>query len=580
MKKKILLVYPEIPTTYWSYKYSISFVGKKALLPPLGLLTVAALLPENYECKLVDMNITHLLDEDILSADLIFVSAMLVQKNSFEKVVESCNRLGKTVVAGGPYPTSSHEKISGVTHFVLNEGEITLPKFLADYEKGNMKRVYTDETKPDITATPIPKWELLDISKYFMVSLQYSRGCPFNCEFCDIIEMFGRKPRSKTPGQFMDEINSVYRLGFRGTVFIVDDNFIGNKQKVKELLREIIPWQKERNYPFNFNTEASINLADDDELLGLLAEAKFSSVFIGIETPVEKSLELSGKSQNLKSDLLASIEKIQRRGIEVAAGFIIGFDTDPEDIFDLQLKFIKESAIPVAMIGLLMALPKTRLYRRLTDENRILEESTGNNTHNVELNFIPVLPKKVLISGYRRVIGELYTAKNFYARCLELLRRFPSQKKANRKISFDDIKALFKSIIVQGLSPNGLEYIKFLFRAFLIKPSLFPNAVAMTIEGYHFFKITEEILSADNFKSYLEEEEEKFFSKRTVEMIGQKNSVSARWNIALSRTSLRFKTKRRYQVLGSVSRSYVREALSSFETNVNRRSNEIKRTMQ
>jgi len=256
----------------------------------------------------------------------------------------------------------------------------------------------------------------------------------------------------------------------------------------------------------------------------------------------------------------------------------MGFDTDPEDIFDLQLKFIRESAIPVAMIGLLMALPKTRLYRRLASENRILEESTGNNTHNVELNFIPVLPKKLLVSGYRRVIGELYTAKNFYARCLKLLKRFPSQKKSNRKVTFTDVKALCKSLIIQGLSPNGLEYIKFLFRAFLIKPSLFPNAMSMAIEGYHFFKITEEILTADDFRLYLEKEE-KFFSKKAEDLIRKKSSVSARWNIALSRTSLRLKTKRRYKVLGSVSRSYVRDAFLSFETNVNKRSNEIKRTI-
>lgn len=496
MKKNILLVYPELPATYWSYKYSIKFVGKKALLPPLGLLTVAALLPEHYSCRLVDMNVQPLTDEDIIAADLVFVSAMLVQKGSFERVVSDCNRLGKTVVAGGPYPTSSFTTISGVDHFVLNEGEITLPKFIDDYEHRHAESIYIDETKPDITLTPMPRWDLIDINKYFMVSLQFSRGCPFNCEFCDIIEMFGRNPRTKTPQQFVAELDSVYLTGFRGTVFIVDDNFIGNRQRVKELLCVMITWQRERGFPFNFITEASINLAEDDELLDLLADAKFSSAFIGIETPVERSLELTGKSQNLKLDMLQSIVKIQRKGIEVCAGFIVGFDSDPENIFDLQLDFIRESAIPVAMIGLLMALPNTRLYRRLQSENRIVKQSTGNNTHNLELNFIPVLPEKTLVSGYRRVLRELYTPKNFYARCIELLKRYPARRKSNRRVTLTDIRALFKSMIIQGLTPGCIAYWKFISKAFFVRPSLFPYAVAMGIEGYHFFKITGELLGA------------------------------------------------------------------------------------
>ncbi len=514
-KQRVLLVYPEIPTTYWSFKYALSFVGKKSVLPPLGLVTIAAMLPDSWECRLVDMNAELLGDDAIAWADMVFVSAMLVQRASFEEVVARCNRLGRTVVAGGPFPTAMHNEIEGVKHFVLNEAEVTLPRFVKDIGNGVPRAVYSDEAKPDITSTPVPRFDLLNIDYYSTVSLQYSRGCPFNCEFCDIIEMFGRKPRTKTPRQFLREMEALHTTDFRGPLFIVDDNFIGNRQSVKALLREIIPWQKEHGYPFSLSTEASINLAEDDELLDLMVDAGFMMAFIGIETPVEESLALTGKSQNLKANMLESVRKIQERGIEVTGGFIIGFDTDPEDIFDRQIRFIRDSAIPTAMVGLLMALPNTRLYRRLDAEGRLLGLSTGNNTHDVEMNFVPKLPRQMIEDGYRRVLGEIYSPRTYFDRCLELLRRYPAKKKVNvkktsyrgktRLLSLLEARALFASLFRQGFSWYGLEYVRFIVKSLFINPSRFPQTVGMAIEGHHFLTITAEILAAGEFGRHLEE---------------------------------------------------------------------------
>ncbi|HQJ23688.1 MAG TPA: radical SAM protein, partial [Rectinema sp.] len=388
----------------WGFKYALKFIGKRASLPPLGLCTVAALLPEGYECRLVDMNVSRLSTEDILWADMVFISAMLVQKASFEEVVRRCNALKRMVVAGGPYPTSRNGEIEGVNHFVLNEAEITLPRFLDDLERGTPLRIYSDSTKADMRDTPVPRFDLLEIKRYNSLALQFSRGCPFSCEFCDIIEMFGRVPRTKPVSHFLDEMERILALGFRGSIFVVDDNFIGNAARVKELLREIETWQRRNARPFSFFTEASVNLAQDDELLDLMVRAGFEMVFLGIESPAEESLQSAGKRQNLRGDLLGSVEKIQRAGLEVCGGFIVGFDTDTSDIFGRQFEFIQSSAIPGAMMGLLTALPNTKLYRRLRSENRLLCETSGNNTHELDVNFIPVMERDELLKGYKEVM--------------------------------------------------------------------------------------------------------------------------------------------------------------------------------
>ena len=526
MSKKILLVYPEIPTTYWSFSYALPFIGKKALLPPLGLITVASLLPEDYEVSLIDLNVGQLQRRDIEEAELVFISAMIVQKKSFEQIVRMCNECGRPVVAGGPYPISSYEDIEGVDFFVLDEAELTLPKFLSDLEAGSPKKLYRDHDKPDITRTPPPRFDLIDIEAYDSMPLQYSRGCPYNCEFCDIIEMFGRIQRTKTPLQFVREMAAVYSTGFRGQLFIVDDNFISNRRRVKALLKEIIAWQREHNSPFSLSTQASIDLAQDDELLDLMVEAGFTMAFIGIETPDEKTLAFTRKGQNLKSGLMESILKIQKRGIEVTGGFILGFDTDPPDIFDRQIDFIQRAGIPIAMIGLLNALPNTRLYRRLKEEGRLLKASTGNNTHDLTLDFKPLMPAETLIRGYKRVIAALYSPKKYFERCSTLISRLPVKTKSVRSLSWIEIKALFLSIAKQAFSSYGIHYLRFLAAVLLTRIRLFPDAASMAIKGYHFFKITNEVAMAEEFSCRLTTARQSF-QPRVAEIIRKGKIVLA-----------------------------------------------------
>jgi radical SAM superfamily enzyme YgiQ (UPF0313 family) len=483
----------------------LPFIGKKSALPPLGLMTVAAMLPSNYEVRLIDLNVTNLKREDIEQADIVFVSAMIVQKQSFEEILALCGECGRPVVAGGPYPISSYREIRGVDFFVLDEAELTLPRFLADLEAGHPQKLYRDSGKPDITRTPVPRFDLIDVGAYDSMPLQYSRGCPYKCEFCDIIEMFGRVQRTKTAEQFLRELDAVRASGFRGSLFIVDDNFVGNHRKVKELLRSVIIWQKRHAFPFAFFTEASIDLAQDEELLDLMVEAGFGMVFVGIETPDEATLAHTQKHQNLKSPILESVEKIQRRGVEVTGGFILGFDTDAPDIFDRQISFIQQAGIPIAMVGLLNALPNTQLWRRLEQEGRLKRGITGNNTHTLSMNFVPRMRETDLIDGYKRVLVELYSPKRYFERCTTLLRRLPARLKAARSTSWVEIKALLLSLLRQGFSSYSLHYWRYLLGALLIRPTLFPDAVVLAIKGFHFFAITGEIYAADRLLSKMNE---------------------------------------------------------------------------
>lgn len=497
MKRKILLIYPEIPPTYWSFKYALSFVGFKTLMPPLGLITVAAMLPESWELKLVDMNIEPLKDEDILASDMVFISAMIVQRDSFQNVVSRCNSLGVTVVAGGPYPTNAYNIINGVDHFILNEAEVTLRGFIEDLEKGTPKKIYRDETKPGITVTPVPRFDLIDLTAYSTMALQSSRGCPFNCEFCDIIEMFGRVPRYKDSVQFVNEMESLYNAGYRGPLFIVDDNFIGNKKKVRDLLEHILEWQKSRNFPFSLFTEASINLAQDEQLIDLMVDSGFTSVFVGIETPNVETLAATQKQQNTKMDIMESVRVIQRKGIDVMAGFIVGFDSDPENIFDLQIDFIQNAGIPMAMIGTMIALPNTQLYRRLEREGRILRETDGNNTHSLEMNFIPNMPVETIKAGYKKIIETIYRPKNYFARVRTLMKLMPRTMGRQRPVTLNDLRALGRSLYRQGFSRYGIHYIHLLASTLWHNPKFFAGAVNFAVKGHHFFKMTSDILKAD-----------------------------------------------------------------------------------
>ena len=354
---KALLVYPKYPETFWSFGHALKFIGKKSALPPLGLLTVAALLPDDWQKRLIDMNVENLNDEDLEWADYIFISAMLVQQESMIELIKLCKVFNKKIVAGGPLFTAGYQDFEEIDYYVLNEAEITLPSFLVDLKRDCPKRVYRSEEKADIKKTPIPLWNLIDIKKYASMNIQYSRGCPFNCEFCDIALLFGRIQRTKNKNQLLAELDSLHARGWHGGVFFVDDNFIGNKEKLKkEILPALIKWREEKKYPFTFSTEASVNLADDEELMDLMTEAGFGTVFLGIETPNEDSLTECGKFHNKNRDLVSCVKKIQRKGMEVQGGFIVGFDNDKPSIFERQIQFIQKSGIVTAMVGILEAL--------------------------------------------------------------------------------------------------------------------------------------------------------------------------------------------------------------------------------
>lgn len=565
MFPRILMIYPKMPTTYWSFRYALPFIGKKASLPPLGLITVAAMLPKEYPVKLIDMNVSPLNDRDIAKADLVFISAMIAQKPSMEDVIRRCQAMNKPVVAGGPYPTSSHRTIAGVRHFVLNEAEVTLPRFLDDYTAGKAGPLYEDETKPDITHTPPPRYDLLDIRKYAGMALQYSRGCPFNCEFCDIVEMFGRIPRTKTAGQFLNEMQALYTTGFRGSLFIVDDNFIGNKKNVRHLLPRVAQWQKDRRYPFELFTEASINLAEDDELMDMMIRAGFNMVFIGIETPVKESLLLTHKTQNTKMDMLDSIRIIQKKGMEVTGGFIIGFDNDPEDIFDRQIALIQKSGIPQAMVGLLTALPKTRLFRRLKSENRLLEAASCTN-NDLQINFQPKMEMQKLLDGYKSVINQIYNPDTYFRRCLTLLKNLKPQNNFNKKINYNGLKALVLSMSRQTFTAYGWAYWKFMIRGFFTKPRLFSEVVTMAVKGHHFFKITRSTLAVDRFRSNLADKSKTFRERINQLSLGDVNKKIQ--EIINYRDILLSDIRRQYRRLNKDFRPYVEESLNAFLHNL------------
>lgn len=491
---KALLVYPSIPDTFWSFKHILKFIRKRAAHVPLGLLTVGALMPRDWEIRLVDMNVETLTDEMISWSDMVFIGAMVVQKESVREVTERCRNLGKKTVAGGPLFTSTAEEYPDIEHLVLNEAEVTFPLFLNDFVEGIPKHVYSTAEKPDITETPLPRWDLINMNHYASMSVQYSRGCPFDCEFCDIVHLNGRHPRVKSSEQMVREFQLLYDLGWRGRLFIVDDNFIGNRAKVKSMLRALIPWQQERDYPFSLYTEASVNLAQDDELMGLMTAAGFDSVFLGLETPEEDCLVECGKHQNRSIDLLEAVKKIQRNGMEVMGGFIIGFDNDPPNIFERQIKFIQNSGVVKAMIGLLNAIPGTRLYSRLAEEGRLLKDCTGDNCDG-SLNFIPKMDAQTLREGYQAVLNSLYSPKEYYARVLEFLKDYKPVRR--RRINRLEVTAFFKSILYLGiLDRSKVYYWRLLVRAFLFHRESFGEAVSSAIFGYHFRKL----LSKENIR--------------------------------------------------------------------------------
>lgn len=481
----VLLLYPKFPDTFWSFKHALKFIRKQASLPPLGLLTVAAMLPANWRKRLVDVNVRDLREKDLHWADVVFISAMIVQQDSAGELIARSHAAGKIVVAGGPLFTLEPERFPLVNHFVLNEAEMTLPEFLRDFARGAARRVYSSPDFPDIQKTPAPLWELADLRSYASMSVQFSRGCPFDCEFCNITAIFGHRPRTKTTAQVIAELDGLRRAGWRGTVFFVDDNFIGNRAALKtELLPALIQWQKGgRGTPFY--TEASINLADDEELMQLMVAAGFNQVFIGIETPEEAGLAECHKRQNQKRDLVADVKRIQRAGLEVQGGFIVGFDSDTPATFVRQSEFIQRSGIVTAMVGLLQAVPGTKLYQRLKSQGRLVGRTTGNNADGTT-NFVPRMNREKLCAGYRRLMKRLYAPGPYYQRIRTFLRDY-RRPKISTALTWRSFLAFARANLRLGVfGRERFHYWRLLIWTFFRRPALFPLAVTLSIYGYHF----------------------------------------------------------------------------------------------
>ncbi len=487
---KILFVYPKVAETFWSFRHALLVVRRKAAFPPLGALTVAAMLPSSWSKRIVDLNVTTLPDQDLLWADYVFISAMIAQKDSTRQVVNRCRMLGVKTVAGGPLFNSYREEFPDVDHVVQGEGEAVVRELARDIELGTLRPLYKSTGYPSLENAPIPQWDLINMNDYVAMSIQYSRGCPFNCEFCDIIVMNGRVPRMKREEQVIAELDALYSRGWRGSVFIVDDNFIGNKKKVKGLLRRIIDWQKGRKRRLNFFTEASVNLAEDPELMTLMVRAGFNKVFLGLETPSEESLKECGKAQNLSRNLSESVSIIHNNGLAVMGGFIVGFDNDPPDIFQRQVNFIQKNGIVTAMIGLLTAIPGTRLYSRLEEEGRMLFKTSGDNTDvSGTLNFITKMDRQKIITGYKWMMNNIYSPEMYYNRMLAFLRHY--RPRAKTYLENSDLLTFVRSLWYLGVAdPRSRSYYwKMLQKGMSRYHDAFSDVVTMSIYGYHFRKL-------------------------------------------------------------------------------------------
>ena len=480
----VLLVSPRTPDTFWSFSHLVRLVGRKAAFPPLGLLTVAAMLPRSWNLRLVDLNVRALSDADLRWCDTVFLSAMIVHETSAREIIARSNRLARPVVAGGPLFTTAAERFPEVATCVVGEAEDIMPGLIADLEAGRLKPRYEAQSRPDVTRTPLPRWDLIRARDYITLSVQASRGCPFDCEFCDITAVYGRVPRVKSPAQFVAELEAVCATGWRDGIFVVDDNFIGNRARTKELLRAVIDWQRATGRDIRFTTEATINLIDDPELLDLMVRAGFRKVFIGIESPDEASLKECRKTQNTRRDLVEAVRRIHSAGIEVMGGFIVGFDNDGQSVFERQRRFIQEAGVVTAMVGMLTALPGTKLFTRLTREGRLLGPSTGNNLDGV-LNFVPTLDASVLTQGYRWLLQELYAPHAYYERILTFLRSYrPSRP---RVPTLSDVLAFVRSVWVMGvLRPGRWRFWAFLCRCSLFHRRAFAEAIDLAIRGHHF----------------------------------------------------------------------------------------------
>lgn len=494
---KALLLYPQFPQSFWSYDRFMEIAGLKAAIPPLGIITVAALLPQDWEIRFCDRNVTLETAEDWQWCDLVIISAMLVQKPDFHALIKKAVQLGKKVAVGGPYPTSLPQDAldSGAHYLILDEGEITVPLFLEALSQGKNCGIFRACEKPDVTLSPMPRFDLLKRDAYLMMAMQFSRGCPFSCEFCDIITLYGRKPRTKEPSQAIAELQALYDLGWRGSLFIVDDNFIGNQRNVKRFLRELIPWVKQHNYPFTFITEASVNLAEDDELLHLMREAGFYAVFLGIETPDQDSLEVTNKLQNTRNPLIEACRKINQAGMLIYAGFIIGFDGERTGAGKRIQAFVEQTSIPQPMLGILQALPNTALWNRLQQEQRLVTGvgATEVGDQNSLMNFKPTRPLAEIAREYVETFWTLYEPQNYLRRCLQQCLNIDSRNEGKQTMQFSPgqgLRLVIQLIWLQGFQRAEIrgQFWRQLWMIMMKKPQVLNMYLGLCAAGEHFWE--------------------------------------------------------------------------------------------